>query len=71
MKRADQVSKPITPTKSTTESVLEKLIALRWMAHTHGFQTSRSQSTLLKTLNEAELTEVSLSLQQHYDEKGW
>lgn len=71
MKRAQVIPPPTPPVQTTAQAAAEKIIALKWMTRTRGFQTSRSQSAILKTLNEADLADVSLALQQHFEKEGW
>lgn len=48
----------------TVEEAVDKILALRELTGTSGMITVRSQRTILQSLNDADLAEVSLRLAQ-------
>lgn len=48
----------------TIDEVVERLIALKWIAKKNGMKTDRSQQAILRALGPQELAEVAVRLKQ-------
>jgi hypothetical protein len=62
---------PIPMVTSTAQEILERVLALRKVTFETNTVTRRSQGTLLQTLTDSDLIEVSRELARHQAEFGW